>query len=188
MMVGLVVGSLSIFAYEVSHKAHDVQLIKKIEPNFNYRPKAFPKHVQVKDKHKEYYVEERQKDLKFSNCSQCHLNEIVVKEDHDWNLSPHGNMNVKHASIMNCKTCHDYQKPDSLKLINDKSVSMNHSYQLCSQCHHKEYEDWKGGAHGKRLNYWAGKRVIKNCTSCHNAHHPAIDPRLPVMFPQIPRL
>ena len=39
-----------------------------------------------------------------------------------------------------------------------------------------------GGAHGKRLSYWAGQRVVTNCASCHNPHSPRFEKRWPVTY------
>ena len=35
---------------------------------------------------------------------------------------------------------------------------------------------------GKRVGYWAGKRVVENCTSCHNPHSPRFKSRWPVTY------
>ncbi len=51
-----------------------------------------------------------------------------------------------------------------------QKIDFDHSYQLCGQCHFRQKRDWLGGAHGKRETYWAGERVVRNCTSCHNPH------------------
>jgi cytochrome c2 len=39
-----------------------------------------------------------------------------------------------------------------------------------------------GGAHGKRISYWAGQRVVKNCTACHDPHSPRFKKRWPVIY------
>ena len=80
---------------------------------------------------------------------------------------------------MDCQTCHSPELPDSLQTLNRQVVTMDHSYQLCAQCHSSQAKDWVGGAHGKRLGGWVEPRVAKTCVSCHNPHKPAIGSRWP---------
>ncbi|MGB5884125.1 MAG: hypothetical protein WBG28_08515, partial [Desulfobulbales bacterium] len=63
-----------------------------------------------------------------------------------------------------------------------KQIDFDHSYLLCGQCHFRPKRDWLGGAHGKRVTYWAGKRVVMNCTSCHNPHSPAFKTKMPETY------
>jgi hypothetical protein len=39
-----------------------------------------------------------------------------------------------------------------------------------------------GGAHGKRVTNWAGTRVVKSCTSCHDPHSPLFKKRWPKTY------
>jgi hypothetical protein len=61
---------------------------------------------------------------------------------------------------------------DELRTATGKWVSFDHSYLVCGSCHAKQLMDWAGGAHGKRLQYWHGARIIETCTGCHNPHQP----------------
>ena len=140
--------------------------------------------------HLPFHVTKRDEKITQFPCSSCHdapLRETRIG-DID-NRKSHMDIQLKHAAdaIMNCQTCHNYQDMQSLVLLNTESLDFNHSYQLCSQCHFEQAQDWAGGAHGKRLAGWQGRRVVFNCTDCHNPHSPAFDKRWPVRFPHIPR-
>ena len=123
-------------------------------------------------------------------CSSCHgtaqLERAPGEIDH---RSAHMDIQLDHAgeSTMSCQLCHNYADMQNLMLLNKEPLDFNHSYQLCIQCHFRQGKDWAGGAHGKRLAGWQGKRVVMNCTDCHNPHSPAFEKRWPHQFPNIPR-
>ena len=48
-------------------------------------------------------------------------------------------------------------------------------------------EAWAGGAHGKRLDGWQGRRVLMGCADCHDPHRPALETRIPFRAPQLQR-
>ncbi len=135
--------------------------------------------VQLGDSLEDFYVPARTTQLKSFPCSNCHT---------DTGLKPtgkpekaHWDVHLEHASIqtMECQTCHDVSNPEQLLSITGKAISLDHSYQLCGQCHSEQIKDWKGGAHGKRKAGWAPPRVVNTCVECHNPHKPAFEPRWP---------
>ncbi len=138
----------------------------------------------------EFFASERESEITQFPCSSCH--DSVLKKSYGIDTekrSMHVDINLKHAknSVMHCDTCHNFNDMDTLTLINKKPVSINEGYRMCAQCHFQQANDWAGGAHGKRLAGWQGKRVIMNCTECHNPHAPAIKSRWPMRYPSIPR-
>jgi hypothetical protein len=74
-----------------------------------------------------------------------------------------------------------------LALKSGERVTLDHTYRLCAQCHYKVAESWAGGAHGKRLDGWQGRRVVMGCADCHDPHRPAIGSRIPFRAPQLER-
>ena len=96
----------------------------------------------------------------------------------------HWDITLNHANqeAMNCVTCHNGDNMDNLKSLTTHTIDFNKSYKLCSQCHQKEYKDWIGGAHGKRIESWAPPRVSMTCVNCHNPHSPSFDTKWPARF------
>jgi len=86
-----------------------------------------------------------------------------------------------------CSTCHSAEDVQLLTLKSGERARMDDSYRLCAQCHFTQAETWAGGAHGKRLDGWQGRRVVMACTDCHDPHTPAVTPRIPFRAPQIQR-
>ncbi|MDH5475178.1 MAG: hypothetical protein OEX22_05755 [Cyclobacteriaceae bacterium] len=139
--------------------------------------------AEVPDSEFNFYVPERSAMIKSYPCSNCHskpldelqkLGEEEIKKAH-WNIK------VKHADaeVMECATCHNDNNLDELQSLTNKGISLNHSYQLCGQCHSTQYKDWQGGAHGKRLGGWTSPRVVNSCVNCHNPHSPAFESKWP---------
>ena len=81
-----------------------------------------------------------------------------------------------------CDTCHNQDNRDFLVTSKGSKIDLDHVYDMCGQCHFRQKKDWIGGAHGKRVVYWAGERVVKNCTSCHNPHSPRFEKRWPQTY------
>lgn len=131
----------------------------------------------------QFYIPKRTNMIKSFPCSNCHtksLNELKKMET-DNVKNAHWNIKMKHANanVMECITCHNEDNLNDLKSITGKEISLDHSYQLCGQCHSTQYKDWQGGAHGKRLGGWAPPKVINSCVNCHNPHSPAFDTKWP---------
>jgi hypothetical protein len=119
-------------------------------------------------------------------CSQCHndpLEVVIANRPKDQALS-HWQVKMQHApdTVMSCQTCHGAGNMDELVMLSGKPASLNEPYTVCAQCHATQAKDWAGGAHGKRLDGWAGKRVVENCTGCHNPHLPAFETRWPAQL------
>ena len=116
-------------------------------------------------------------------CSQCHNNQPVSIANAA--KTAHGRIALDHGSPekpLACFTCHDRESRDLLVTEGGERVDMDHSYQLCGQCHFRQKKDWVGGAHGKRITYWAGERVVQSCASCHDPHSPHFKKRWPVTY------
>lgn len=139
---------------------------------------------------KPFYVLEREDKITQFNCSNCHEGPLPPRAEgqHRSELM-HTDLKLQHAStsIMDCRSCHNSEDMDTLRLNNEGKVDFNHSYKLCMQCHFEQGKDWIGGAHGKRIAGWRGKRVIMNCTECHDPHDPSFKQHFPVGRPTIPR-
>jgi len=130
-----------------------------------------------------FWTETRKDKVERFKCSQCHNNE-EVKITRAAEIA-HGDIVLVHGGQekpLSCFTCHNKDARDFLLTEESVAVDMDHSYQLCDRCHFREKKDWVGGAHGKRVSYWAGKRVVKNCTSCHDPHSPRFEKRWPKTY------
>ena len=101
----------------------------------------------------------------------------------------HQNIQPRHPDLLGavCSTCHSPEAVEMLALRTGERVGLDHSYRLCAQCHSGQAEAWAGGAHGKRLDGWQGRRVVMGCTDCHDPHRPAVTPRAPFRAPTITR-
>ena len=141
--------------------------------------------VQVKSSHLEqvFRTETRKDKIERFKCSQCHNNkDVTITRAAEM---AHGTVVVVHGrqdDPLDCFTCHKEDERDFLVTEKGVKVDMDHSYQMCGQCHFRERRDWIGGAHGKRVSYWAGVRVVKNCTSCHDPHSPLFEKRWPKTY------
>ena len=115
-------------------------------------------------------------------CGSCHTRALTppppAEASARWG---HTDIRLAHAPDMQCATCHDYADPQRLQTASGKPVDFDHSYAVCGTCHFQQERDWAGGAHGKRLAAWRGRRVVYNCSQCHDPHAPAIAPQMPVM-------
>ncbi len=143
------------------------------------------KSVQVTETYQggRFWVETRKDKLQRFKCSQCHNNK-PVKVARAAEMA-HGHIVLKHGSEarpLSCYTCHKKDERDFLVTEQGTKIDMDHSYQMCGQCHFRQKKDWVGGAHGKRISHWAGRRVVKNCTGCHDPHSPRFKKRWPVIY------
>ncbi len=130
-----------------------------------------------------FWTQTRKDKIERFKCSQFHNNKSVsVAKAAEM---AHGDITLNHGSPdkpLSCYTCHNKEERDFLVTEAGTKIDMNHSYQMCGQCHFRQKKDWVGGAHGKRLSYWAGQRVVTNCASCHNPHSPRFEKRWPVTY------
>ncbi|MEQ1690129.1 MAG: hypothetical protein ABMA00_02500 [Gemmatimonas sp.] len=134
-------------------------------------------------------LRERAPDLGQYPCTSCHLGRGMVLADKRIG-DAHQNVTAVHPVQTGgvCSTCH---APDNVELLTLKSgerASLDHTYRLCAQCHFRQAEAWAGGAHGKRLDGWQGRRVVMGCADCHDPHKPAVIPRIPFRAPHIERI
>jgi hypothetical protein len=139
--------------------------------------------AQVPDSSREFYIPERSSMIRSYPCTNCHSEslESLKGKLNDEGKKAHWDIELVHAdaNVMECTTCHDENNMNQLKTIVGKGISIDHSYQLCGQCHSTQYKDWVGGAHGKRLAGWVPPRVINGCVNCHSPHNPAFESRWP---------
>jgi hypothetical protein len=125
----------------------------------------------------------RKQDIERYKCSSSHTAK-EVRGKSAFELT-HGNVVINHGqegSALSCIDCHHPEKLDFLEDKKGREIDFDHSYQLCGQCHFRQKRDWLGGAHGKRVSYWAGDRVIFNCTTCHDPHAPKFAKRFPATY------
>ena len=130
-----------------------------------------------------FWTDSRKDKISRFKCSGCHNDEKVAVAGAA--EMAHGDIALTHGSIeksLNCYTCHNKENRDFLRSEKSLKIDMDHSYKMCGQCHFRQEKDWKGGAHGKRVGYWAGDRMIMNCTSCHDPHSPRFKKRWPKTY------
>lgn len=130
----------------------------------------------------------RAADLGQYPCTSCHLGRQIVMSDERVG-DAHQNIEVVHPSQTGalCSTCHAPDNVELLALRSGERATLEHTYRLCAQCHFSQAEAWAGGAHGKRLDGWQGRRVLMGCADCHDPHRPSLEPRVPFRAPQIGR-
>ncbi len=131
----------------------------------------------------DFYTETRKDKIERFQCTSCHGNkEVMIKNaakiSHADTIIVHGGK----SGPLDCNTCHSTENRDFLNTSKEKEIDMDHVYTLCGECHFRQKKDWIGGAHGKSVSHWAGERVVKNCTSCHNPHSPRFEKRYPATY------
>jgi hypothetical protein len=121
-------------------------------------------------------------------CTSCHLGRAIVMTD-DRVKDAHQNIKPVHPKQTGalCSTCHAADNVELLALKSGERATLDHTYRLCAQCHFSQAEAWAGGAHGKRLDGWQGRRVVLGCADCHDPHKPGIEKRVPFRAPQLER-
>lgn len=131
-----------------------------------------------------FLIPERKSQMKSYKCTECHVKPIGELEKDGSAKKAHWYIHINHADskTMNCATCHNTSDMDNLRSLAGQQIDFNKSYNLCSQCHTKQFEDWKGGAHGKRIGGWAPPRVSMTCVNCHDPHDPHIASKWPARF------
>ncbi len=140
------------------------------------------KTIEVTENEHTFLIPERKSQIKSYTCSECHSKPLhqmqsSVKKAH-WQIA------TEHAdtNTMNCATCHDGANMDDLKSITGTKINFNASHRLCAQCHTRQFEDWKGGAHGKKIAGWAPPRASMTCVNCHNPHKPHFKSKWPARY------
>lgn len=131
-----------------------------------------------------FLIPERKSQIKSYNCTECHTKSLSELNEGRSGKKAHWDISMVHADkkTMNCATCHNGNDMDNLKSLTNTTIDFNKSYLVCSQCHTKQFQDWKGGAHGKRLGGWAPPRLSNTCVNCHNPHDPHFESRYPDRF------
>ena len=131
-----------------------------------------------------FLIPERKSQIKSFECTECHSKSLDKMQSKDAGKKAHWDLKMAHANknTMNCVTCHDGSDMNSLKSLTGNKIDFNNSYNLCSQCHSKQFADWKGGAHGKSMGGWAPPRASLTCVNCHNPHNPSFESRWPARF------
>lgn len=139
--------------------------------------------VEVTENGQAFLIPDRKGKLKSFACTECHTKPLTHTRKKDIKKA-HWNIRLNHADLntMNCITCHDGNDMDHLKSLTNKEIDFNNSYQLCSQCHTNQFNDWAGGAHGKRIGGWAPPRVSMTCVNCHDPHKPQIESKWPERY------
>ena len=146
----------------------------------------FPRDTVLVESHYQggrFWTRTRKDKIERYQCTQCHNNQ-VVKVVNAAEIA-HGDIVLDHGAPgrpLDCMTCHKKDDRDFLVTEAGSKIDLDHSYQMCGQCHFRQKKDWIGGAHGKRVGYWAGKRVVENCTACHDPHSPRFKKRWPVTY------
>jgi hypothetical protein len=121
-------------------------------------------------------------------CSSCHIpGGTVIRAERI--ADAHQNIQPVHPAETGarCATCHDARDMERLALGDGETATLDHAYRLCAQCHFAQVDAWAGGAHGKRVDGWRGRRVVLGCAECHDPHRPAIETRIPFKAPRLPR-
>lgn len=189
--MGMVLALVLIAGYAFSDEGGVMQTYKKATTPFDDEKRVdavieFPKDtVLVESRYQggRFWTRTRKDKMERFQCTQCHNNK-AVKVTQAAEIA-HGDIVLNHGGPgrpLACMTCHKKDDRDFLVTEAGSKIDLDHSYQMCGQCHFRQKKDWIGGAHGKRVGYWAGKRVVENCTACHNPHSPRFEKRWPVTY------
>ncbi|WP_298317418.1 cytochrome c3 family protein [uncultured Aquimarina sp.] len=139
--------------------------------------------IEITEGEHTFLIPERKSQIISYACIECHTKPLKELKGVDLKKA-HWDINLVHANdkIMNCATCHNGDDMNNLKSLTGTAIDFNRSYQLCAQCHSSQFEDWKGGAHGKNIGGWSTPRAAMTCVNCHNPHKPEIESRWPSRF------
>ncbi|TYA78508.1 multiheme c-type cytochrome [Seonamhaeicola marinus] len=141
------------------------------------------KTIEITEGEHKFLIPERKSQIKSYACTECHTKPLDQFQSKDGKKA-HWDIKLNHANenTMNCVTCHNGNDMDNLKSLTGNQIDFNLSYNVCNQCHTKQFEDWKGGAHGKKIGGWAPPRASMTCVNCHNPHEPHFESRWPARF------
>lgn len=139
--------------------------------------------ITVKEGEFTFLIPERKGQIKSYACIECHSKPLEQMKSPEITRA-HWNIELNHANseTMNCATCHNPDNMNNLKTLTGQNADFNLSYKVCAQCHSSQFEDWKGGAHGKKVAGWAPPRASMTCVNCHNPHNPGFEKRWPVQY------
>jgi len=142
------------------------------------------KTIEITEGDHTFLIPERKSNLQSYACTECHTKPLSEMQASESSKKAHWNISINHANqnTMNCITCHNGKNMDNLQSLTGNQIDFNNSYIVCSQCHQKQFKDWKGGAHGKRIGSWAPPRASMTCVNCHNPHDPHIASKWPARF------
>lgn len=142
------------------------------------------KMIEVTVGERTFLIPERKSKIKSFACTECHSKPLSELQSSEEIKKAHWDITLNHAdqNTMNCTTCHNEKKMDDLTSLTGNTIDLNKSFQLCAQCHTKQYDDWQGGAHGKRIGGWAPPRASMTCVNCHNPHDPHFESKWPARF------
>jgi hypothetical protein len=139
--------------------------------------------IEISEDGHTFLIPDRKGQIKSYACTECHSKPLDKMQSKDIKKA-HWDIKIAHANenTMNCVTCHNPDNMDQLKSLTGHDIDFNNSYNLCNQCHTEQFDDWKGGAHGKRIGGWAPPRASLTCVNCHNPHKPHFESRWPSRF------
>ena len=122
-------------------------------------------------------------------CSSCHTPGMRVPRPPATAPATHKDIQPSHPAETGaaCTTCHAALRVDQLVLQSGDTATLDQPYRLCAQCHFAQVDAWAAGGHGKRLESWRDRRVVMNCTDCHDPHRPGVSRRIPFPGPTLPR-
>ncbi|MGI9530071.1 cytochrome c3 family protein [Lutimonas sp.] len=164
-----------IEAKSVKYQRDSIQNSQKFDPNDL---------VKIDENNIQFYIQNRTPSIKSYACSECHSKPLEQLHQNGLGKKAHWDITINHADTktMACTSCHNGNDMNNLQSITGDPIDFNHSYKLCSQCHHGQVKDWVGGAHGKNISGWKSERVSKLCVECHNPHQPQIAKRWPSRY------
>ncbi|MDP3275349.1 MAG: hypothetical protein Q8Q09_09160 [Deltaproteobacteria bacterium] len=120
-------------------------------------------------------------------CASCHSTQQFALPQSAQQLGgPHVAMQFAHGSNQ-CRSCHDPDHYDRLRLATGTSIPMTEAMQLCAQCHGPQFRDYNRGAHGGMNGHWdlrRGPRLRNHCVDCHDPHAPAFPHFTPMPAPR----
>jgi hypothetical protein len=130
----------------------------------------------------------RSPDLSQFPCAACHVGARLA-EGVERIPDAHVDIRALHPAETGaaCTSCHAATNVELLGLQSGAVTTLDHAYRLCAQCHFRQTDAWAAGAHGKRLDGWQGRRVVMNCTDCHDPHQPSLETRMPFRPPRLHR-
>jgi hypothetical protein len=132
-----------------------------------------------------FSVVPRKDRLTFYPCSACHATMVPNPVLRKLAGAPHPAALDHGKGRIWCLDCHQLKDRDYLHTLAGQPTDFDDAYLVCGQCHFNRQKDWYFGAHGKRVANWSGKRVIYNCTFCHDPHSPSLKPRAPSAAPPV---